>query len=406
MTDESPGSDFPISERSGSRELGYAASDKAIRSVSIHIDLSAIRSNLATARRLSSGSKQFATIKADAYGHGAVAVAHALSPRVSMQQYSQPGKVSSEPADAFADGFAVVSIGEALELRKSGIQQPILVLQGPQTVDACAEMKRHDLWPVIHDMAQYRWYRDVIESRQLQAWLKVDTGMGRLGVTPDEAIALLSEARRDGLQWSGVLTHFASADDTGNAFTKEQIRIFNTVGTKHKLQRSMANSAAVLAWPMARADWARPGIMLYGCNPLNTAVPAGVQLLPAMTVSAPVVAVKQMSSGAAIGYGQSYHCPENMPVAYIALGYRDGLPRVLDASAAVTINAKRCPIIGRVSMDSIAVDARQCKDICAGMHAQIWGPDASIDELAKAAGTINYELLTSIRGSRHYTTGG
>ena len=363
-----------------------------VRSVDIHIDLSAIRTNLAMARRCSNGSKLFATIKADAYGHGAVPVARALSTMATDSQLSARQEL--------ADGFAVVTVDEALELRQADIHLPILVLQGPQHADAVATMKHHDLWPVIHDLQQYDWYRRSVERGSLNAWLKVDTGMGRLGVRPCEAEKIL--ASKDGVRWHGLLTHFACADEKENRFTVQQIDTFNRVRHKQALQRSMANSSGVLAWPDARCDWARPGIMLYGCNPLDRALPQGVMLRPAMSVTAPLISVKTMSGGSGIGYAQSYQCPEDMPVGYVALGYRDGIPRVLDRHATVNVNGQACPVIGRVSMDSMAVDLRPIPTAAPGDQAEIWGQKASIDALASAAGTINYELLTSIRGTRHY----
>ena len=363
-----------------------------VRSVDIHIDLSAIRTNLATARRCSKGSKLFATIKADAYGHGAVPVARALSSVASDSRL---------PAEqTLADGFAVVTVDEALELRQAGIRLPILVLQGPQHADAVAELKHHDLWPVIHDLQQYHWYRRSVERGSLNAWLKVDTGMGRLGVSPCEAEKIL--ASKDGVRWHGLLTHFACADEIENRFTTQQINTFNGVHHPQALQRSMANSSAVLAWPDARCDWARPGIMLYGCNPLDRALPEDVTLRPAMSVTAPLISVKMVSAGLGIGYAQSFQCPEDMPVGYVALGYRDGIPRVLNKHASVNVNGMMCSVIGRVSMDSIAVDLRPIPTAVPGDQAEIWGHNAPIDALASAANTINYELLTSIRGIRHY----
>ncbi len=379
--------------------IGTPLPDRHLRSVKIQIDLSAIRANLATARHCSGGSRQFATIKADAYGHGAVAVAQALSGGVDSLD-SDPAISQREHAAGDADGFAVVTLGEAMELRQAGIRQPILVLQGPQSADACLDMQQHTLWPVIHDAEQYNWYRQCVERQELAAWLKIDSGMGRLGVQPAEAEAIL--ARDDGIRWYGVMTHFACADELDNPFTQHQINAFNTVRYSQKLQRSLANSAAVLGWPSAQADWARPGIMLYGCNPLDRPLPEDVTLTPAMTVKAPLLAVKLMTSGSGIGYAQTYHCKEDMPVGYAAAGYRDGIPRVLDSHAAVTVAGARCPIIGRVSMDSLAIDLRNAPGASTGDLVEFWGPDASIDELARAAGTINYELLTSIRGKRSY----
>lgn len=385
---------------SASRKLGHGHSTQNRRSVTITVNLGALRRNLAMARELSAGSRQFATIKADAYGHGAIEVAHALSARTIKRRYGVPEAADNQPLDAVADGFAVVTLGEALELRQSGIKQPILVLQGPQTPDAASQMLRHQLWPVIHDSYQYEWYRQHTSRDKLRAWMKVDTGMGRLGFEPAEASRILSS--QDGIAWSGLMTHFACADETGNAFTEQQVAAFGTVQTDLPLERSLANSAAVLAWPQARADWARPGIMLYGCNPLDRPLPPESVLSPVMTVQAPLISVRAMKQGAGIGYAQSWICPEDMTVAYAGMGYRDGVPRVLDASATVAVRGVRCPIIGRVSMDSFAIDVRQVPEVSVGEPVELFGETASVDDLAKAAGTISYELLTSVRGKRVY----
>ncbi|MBX2879867.1 MAG: alanine racemase [Granulosicoccus sp.] len=387
-------------------DLSNNRSKAGCRSVSITIDLSAISANLATARRLSGGTKLFATVKADAYGHGAVQVATALSAAESMHSISQG---SSQPIDhcavskdGYADGFAVVTIDEAIELRQAGIAQPILVLQGPQARDDCDELVHYKLWPVIHDRHQLSWFNQNKNVSKLDSWLKVDSGMGRLGVLPAEAELILAKTSQ--IRWRGLLTHFACADETENPYTEKQIDTFFGIHTTRKLERSLANSAAVLAWPRAHADWSRPGIMLYGHNPLDRPLPDGVKLHPAMSVRAPLISVKHLPAGSGIGYGQSWHCPEDMPIGYVALGYRDGLPRVLAEGATVTIGGVVCPIVGRVSMDSVAVDLRQCPSVEPGAMAEFWGSDTPIDTLAKAAGTINYELLTAIRGQMEYVS--
>ena len=347
------------------------SSEKYRRSVSITINLDAIRRNLATARRLSGGAKQFATIKADAYGHGATAVASALSSIAWQRKNRVSNPATAGAENGTADGFAVVTVDEALELRETGIELPILVLQGPQHPNACKLMREHGLWPVIHDLYQYDWYSRSTERTELQAWLKVDSGMGRLGVLPEEASRILSSS--SGINWCGLLTHFACADEVGNPFTAQQIARFHSVNASPALSKSLANSSGILAWPQSQADWSRPGIMLYGANPLNQPLPAGVELQPAMRVQAPVISVKTVAAGSGIGYAQRYICAEDMRVAYVALGYRDGLPRVLDNSAVILLNGQACPVIGRVSMDSIAVDIRRQPDVTVGLAAEIWG---------------------------------
>ena len=362
------------------------------RNVRVTVDLAAVRHNLREARRLAGGGRLFAVVKADAYGHGSVAVARALSRE-------------DVTAEARADGFAVVTSGEAMALREGGVSRPILVLQGPRDPADVAHFVAGGLWPVLHDLDQLRWFREHANRDQLRAWLKVDTGMGRLGVTPAEAAAALRE--KDGIRWHGVLSHLACADEPGNAHTEGQLACFDTLDLPAGLERSLANSAAVIAWPAAaRNDWARPGLMLYGCNPLESPAdgappPRVPDLRPAMRVTSSLLSVKTMERGAGIGYAQTWRCPERMAVGLARIGYADGLPRVLDSHAAMHVAGTRCPVIGRVSMDSVALDLRGVARPTVGAEVEVWGGDHSpVDALAASAGTIAYELLTSVRGER------
>ena len=357
------------------------------RAVRIRIDLDAVRRNLDLARRLANGARAFAVVKADAYGHGALELARAL--------------------DA-ADGFAVVGLGEAEALRAGGIRRPILVMQGPHARGDAARFAELGLWPAVHRPEQHRWLADAgaRAGREIEAWLKVDTGMGRLGVMPEEVPALLGAS---GVAWVGVMSHLASADAPGSADVREQIRRLEALDLPGTLARSLANSAAAVAWPGTGHDWIRPGIMLYGANPLDgAALPEGVELAPAMTVTAPLISVKVLPRGHRVGYSGTYACPEDMPVGHVAIGYADGLPRGLEvgegaqARADVSIGGRRCPLVGRVSMDSIAIDLRPAPDARIGDEAVIWGPGQPVERLARAAGTIPYELLTGIRGERRW----
>ncbi len=350
------------------------------RSVSIHIDLNAIEHNFAIAKRESGGQRCFAVVKADAYGHGLVPVAKALP---------------------LADGFAVVTMGEAIALRESGITKPILVLQGPQQQSDCADVAHFNLLPVIHCLAQLDWFAHAALAEPVSAWLEIDTGMGRLGVTMDEAAGLLS-TNCSALKWVGLMSHFACADNPENAHTVHQIEAFRTISNAFDIPASLANSAGILAWPESKADWARPGIMLYGCNPLLPPYTKHAQLRPAMQVSAPLIAAKWLAAGSGIGYGQSYQCLQRLRVGYAAIGYGDGLPRVLDREASVRIGNSICAIIGRVSMDSIAIDLTTTPDARAGEKVVLWGPEHPVEKLAQSAGTISYQLLTQIKGERTY----
>jgi len=357
------------------------------RGVRILVDLAAIRANLVEARRLSAGGKVFAVVKADAYGHGAIAVARALS-REDM------------PPETRADGFAVVATGEAIALRESGVRAPVLVLQGPVDASDATLCADADLWPVIHDPAQLDWYRAHARRGELSAWLKVDTGMGRLGVRPEVAERLLREP--DGIRWHGVLSHLACGDEPGSTHARAQIDTFGALDLPPGLALSLANSAAVIAWPDARHDWARPGLMLYGCDPRvpgPTSEPS-ITLAAAMQVTTTLLSVKTMEAGAGVGYAQAWQCPEQMPIGLARIGYADGLPRVLDDRARVSVGGVACPVVGRVSMDSIAVDLRAVPTARTGDEVEIWGGHLGVDALAASAGTIAYELLSGIRGRR------
>lgn len=350
-----------------------------VRSVRIEVDLSAIRHNYTLAKSLT-GSKAFAVVKSNAYGHGAVRVAAALNQ---------------------ADGFAVVTTNEAVQLRESGIHQPILVLQGPQHPSELEFYCANNLMPVLHHVEQIEWYQASVLTSQLAPWLKIDTGMGRLGVSLDEAERLLDN---HDYSWFGALTHFATADSPGNNHTHSQINRFKSLVRSRSLQLSLANSAGILAWPESHSGWVRPGLMLYGANPLDVEPPNGVSLQPAMRVTAPLIAMKNFKAGAGIGYAQTYVCKAPQSVGFLAVGYGDGFPRVLNASASVRISGQICSIIGRVSMDSIAIDLTplQGLSVKVGDSAILWGPEHPVDILAAAAGTISYELFTGIRGNPHY----
>lgn len=350
------------------------------RSVQVTVHLNAVAQNYRYMRE-KAGSKAFAVVKADAYGHGLDAVGSYLSNLV--------------------DGFAVVTVGEGIALRDAGVGQPILVLQGPQDNEDIDAIYAHNLWPALHDESQIAQVLEHRNAIDIEPWLKVDTGMGRLGV---DLLSAAKHLQQNQLRWRGVMSHLASADEPGNPFTTTQSRKLHSLLANVDLESSLANSAGVLEWPGTATQWARVGIGLYGSDPMVDSAASKDRLIPAMTVQAPVVSVKRIKSGETIGYCQTYRCAEDMDVAFAAIGYADGLPRVLDGSADVLVRGKRCPIVGRVSMDSIAIDCRTLSELPAlGELVTLWGPGQPVGRLAKAAGMISYELLTGVRGRRRYT---
>lgn len=336
------------------------------------IDAAALRHNLARVREYAPDRRVLAAIKADAYGHGALNAAAALDG---------------------ADAFAVATVEEALQLRWGGVRHPLIVLSAVRDaadVAACAE---HDLQPVLHDPAQL----EVLANHGgpgLNIWFKLDTGMHRLGFPPEEARDLYRRLQAlPAMRLAGWMTHLACADDPDNPATLEQIRSFNEALADLPGERSIANSAGIVAWPDSHADNLRPGIMLYGGSPLIGRNGTDFDLRPAMTLTAPLIARKRVAAGEAVGYGATWRAPEDMPVGVIAIGYGDGYPRHAPSGTPVLLRGRRVSTVGRVSMDLIGVDLRDCPDAAVGDTAVLWGEGLPADEIARAAGTIAYELF-------------
>ncbi|MES1943696.1 alanine racemase [Salinisphaera sp. PC39] len=336
------------------------------------VDAAALRHNLARVRACAPGCRVVAAIKADAYGHGAFHVVTAL---------------------ADADAFAVATVDEALQLRWAGVSKPLIVLsaiRGVADLTACAE---HGLQPVLHDATQLAALA-AHGGQGLEVWIKLDTGMNRLGFPAEEAGALHRRlAALPAVRLAGWMTHLACADDPDDPATMTQVRRFHAALGDLPGERSIANSAGILAWPDSHADNVRPGIMLYGASPLLGRDGPSLDLRPAMTLTAPLVARKSVAAGEAIGYGATWRAPEDMPVGLVAIGYGDGYPRHAPSGTPVLVHGKRVPLVGRVSMDLITVDLRDCPEAEVGDEATLWGEGLPVDEVAAAAGTIAYELF-------------
>jgi alanine racemase len=340
------------------------------------IDLGALRHNLALARRSAPQSRVMAVIKSNAYGHGLLAAARALRA---------------------ADAFAVCNLAEAVPLREAGFAQPILLLQGLYDEDDLAAAERYRLDLVVHSL----WQVEILERarcRPLDIWLKVESGMHRLGLpaaTVADAYARLRSAPAVGTL--RLMTHLAAADDRRSDFTSDQLRQFEQACAGLPGERSIANSAGLLAWPAARAEWIRPGIMLYGASPFADDLPERPDLRPVMTLTSQLVAINHCRRGDRIGYAGTFECPQDMPVGIVTIGYGDGYPRHAGTGAPVLVNAQRTQLLGRVSMDMLCVDLR---GVAASVHdpVTLWGRGLPIEALAEAAGTIPYELVCKITG--------
>lgn len=349
------------------------------RTAWLELDPVALRHNLARARTAAPGTRIMATIKTQAYGHGLLWAARTL-------------------ADV-ADGFAVASVGEGVVLREAGFAHPVCVLNGPVEEAEFEAAARHGLDLVIHQA----WHVERLEQGlpgQIGVWLKIDSGMGRVGVRPADGIELYARLRACSAvrEPVGLMTHMARADERGSSFTRQQWDAFAAATTGLAGPRSAANSAGILGWPDTHADWIRPGIMLYGCSPFVEGAEPALDLWPVMTFRSRLVAINRLPAGAAVGYGCTWSCPEEMDVGVVATGYGDGYPRAVSNGTPVLIGERRASIIGRVSMDKITVDLRKVPDAAIGDPVTLWGRGLPVEDIATAAGTIPYELLCSVCG--------
>lgn len=346
------------------------------RPVRALIDVGALRHNLTRVRHYAPQARVMAIIKADGYGHGLARVARAL---------------------VGADAFGLASVEEARNLRAAGVTQPLCLLEGFFDPAEIPLLSAHQVATVVHHEAQVQALERCRVVAPIDVWLKIDTGMHRLGFAPQRAAEVL--ARLQGLPavgWVRLLSHLANADDPRDACTQTQIECFRALCPAAQLERSLANSAGIVAWPETHFDWVRPGIMLYGVSPLTGSTAHDLDLHPAMTLESEVIAVHRCRKGDAIGYGGTWVCPEDMPVGVVACGYGDGYPRHAPSGTAVLVNGRRVALIGRVSMDMLCVDLRTQPDAAPGMPVVLWGHGLPIEEVAESAGTIAYQLLCSV----------
>jgi alanine racemase len=383
------------------------------------IDLGALRRNFSAAQRLAGAREVIAVVKADAYGHGAVPVARCL-------------------AEAGCGRFAVVTVDEASELRAAGIASPLLVIGGLSSPREAAQAIDHDLVPVLHHAEGRALAGQAARSagRPLRVQVEVDTGMRRMGVPPDAAAAFLAEVAGDeALILDGVYTHFACADDPGPEPTLAQIALFRSIlaeareagvdpGLVHADNSAALELGAICAEALPEAGAVRPGLLLYGARSHEAPVP-GLALEPVMSVRTRVAAVREMRPGDTVGYGATHRFDRDTRLATLPIGYADGVPRSLSSRGAVWLAGARRPIVGRVSMDWITVDVGDAK-VAVGDEATFFGradgvfeqadgvfgradetetgsragdwPGIAVEDAARAAGTLAYELMVRVGG--------
>jgi len=344
------------------------------RPIRATIDRAAFAHNLGVARQHAGAAKLWAVVKANAYGHGLVRAAGAL---------------------AAADGFALLDFEEAIRLRMAGVDKPILLLEGffkPQDVPLLAEYR---LTPVVHNLEQIEILEKAMPGATIDAYLKVNSGMNRLGFTVDN-VRIAWNALHNHPQIGAItlMTHFADAD--GPSGVRAQLDWFQAITQPFDAPRCLANSAALVRFPETHADAVRPGIMLYGCSPFADRSAESLGLRPAMTLASEIVAVQSLQPGERVGYAFSYEATQEMVIGIVACGYADGYPRHAPSGTPVLVAGQRARTIGRISMDMIAVDISDVPEAYIGTPVTLWGEGLSADEVAAAAGTVSYELLCAL----------
>ncbi|WP_454256535.1 alanine racemase [Pseudomonas sp. Marseille-Q8238] len=355
------------------------------------IDLDALRHNYRLAREVS-GARALAVVKADAYGHGALRCAQALANEVN--------------------GFAVACIEEALALRDTGIEQPILLLEGFFEADELVLIERHRLWCVVHATWQIEAIERAAFSQPLTIFLKLDSGMHRVGLHPSEYRTahqrLLSSGKVEKIV---LMSHFSRADELDCPRSQEQVAVFNQARADLRAEVSLRNSPAILGWPQlfpeqTANDWVRPGIMLYGATPFEQPLELAGRLQPVMTLESKVISVRELPAGEPVGYGARFISDRPTRVGVVAMGYADGYPRHAPTGTPVFIDGQPSRLIGRVSMDMLTVDLTDLPQAGLGSRVELWGRNVLASDVAASAETIPYQLFCNLRRVQMLYSGG
>lgn len=355
-----------------------------VRPIRARLDWAAFRHNHGVVRDHVGNARVWSVVKADAYGHGLIAAANALGDT--------------------ADGFALVELEGAVALREAGFRQPILMLEGPYQAGDLTVCAEYELTPVLHCRWQVDALIDASLPRRQPIYLKLNTGMNRLGFNGDELETVLDSLAAAGcLESVTLMTHFADADGAGGV--SGQLARFREIAGGRTLSASLANSAAILRFPETHADWVRPGIMLYGSSPFPELKAAlELDLRPVMTLESEIIAVRQLAVGDAVGYGGTFVAERSMRVGIVACGYADGYPRHAPTGTPVAVAGRRTRTLGRVSMDKICIDLDGFPEtVGIGDTVTLWGGEGDMyvaaDDVAMASGTVAYELFCAL-GSR------
>lgn len=347
------------------------------RPTKIIIQLDALRHNFQQVKIRAPHSSILAMVKSNGYGHGIERVALAL-PEV--------------------DAFGVACIEEGLLLRKAGVHHPVVLMEGLFSGDELNRAVAENFTLVVHHAAQVHMFEAQPHLTPLSVWLKINTGMTRLGFAPEQVKEMYQRLLKCPAVKKpiGLMSHFATANVPADAHTERQIAQFDQVTAGLSGPRSLCNSAGIIAWPFAQRDWVRPGLMLYGASPFIGRHGDQYQLRPAMLLQSELIAIQKIAQGESVGYGSAWTCPEDMPIGVVAMGYGDGYPQYARTGTPVLVNGQACPLVGRVSMDMLTVDLRMQPDAKVGDPVVLWGDGLPIEVVAEGNHTSAYELLTRI----------
>ncbi len=324
-------------------------------------------------------AKVIAMVKANAYGHGIRSVSLRLEPYVDM--------------------FGVASIDEALVLRKVGVKAPILLAEGAFEANELLEASALGFQLVFHNQLQLDWLNKLSLPRPIHAWLKVNTGMNRLGFMPAQAEQVFEQLSNCEQVFNPVriMSHFACSEDKNHPLNAQQIATFNAFAEGKKALKTLNNSAAVYNFPETNYDFVRPGVALYGYSPFEHKTPDEIGLKPVMTVQSALISVYDIEKGARVGYGARYVAARNMRVGVVAFGYGDGYPTTIAEGAPVIVNHTRCATIGKVAMDMLTVDLTHCPNAQIGDPVILWGEGLPVEDLAEYTRNSAYDILTGVQ---------
>ncbi len=348
------------------------------RPVAVELDLNALRHNVKRLREIAPQAKILAMVKANAYGHGLIPIARAL-------------------ASSSVEGFGVSCSEEALYLRQAGIKQRIVLMEGLFSAEELPLLESYQLDTVLHDQQQLRLLTAKALPNPVNVWIKINTGMNRLGLSSNDFAKVWQ--RCQDCPWINVvcvMTHFPSADNPLEETTLQQIKQFDQLTKDLAIEKSLANSAGILAYPHSHADWIRPGLMLYGVSPFSDASGAQHGLKPVMNLKSEIITINQLQAGDRVGYGGTWIAPHRMSIGVVAMGYGDGYPHRAKTGTPVLVNEQRVEIVGQVSMDMLTVDLRHQPHAKQGDPVGLWGAGLPVEQVAMSTATFRYELLCGI----------